>query len=147
MIVNWKECFIIIFVVFFILCLVCLLVYVVLIGFVVFVGSGDGFFNCQGLVFMGLYLLGIFVVFGIVLVFKYVLKSNECSILLLELLEYCCFLFCNVGLNVWEKVKIFVVEVGQVIFVIFMIFWVLVSYGFQEDMNVVVEWVVIILME
>lgn len=138
-IANWKERLTTILVAPFISCSARLPVYVVLIGFAVPAGSGDGFFNRQGLAFMGLYLLGIFAALGTALVFKYVLKSNERSTLLLELPEYRRPLLRNVGLNVWEKVKTFVVEAGQVILVISMILWALASYGPQEDMNAAAE--------
>lgn len=133
-IANWKERLITILVAPFISCSARLPIYVVLIGFAVPAGSGDGFFNRQGIAFMGLYLLGIFAALGTALFFKYVLKSNERSTLMLELPEYRQPLMRNVGLNVWEKVKSFVVEAGKVIFVISIILWVLASYGPKQQM-------------
>lgn len=133
-IANWKERLITILVAPFISCSARLPVYVVLIGFAVPAGNDDGFFNRQGLAFMGLYLLGIFAALGTALVFKYVLKTNERSTLMLALPEYRRPLVRNVAFNVWEKVKTFVIEAGKVILVISVILWALASYGPQEDM-------------
>lgn len=132
-IANWKERLITILVAPFISCSARLPVYVVLIGFVIPAG-GDGLFNQQGLAFMGLYLLGIFAALGTALVFKYILKTDERSVLMLELPEYRRPLLRNVGLNVWEKVRSFVVEAGKVILVISVILWALASYGPAKQM-------------
>lgn len=131
---NWKERLITILVAPFISCSARLPVYVVLIGFAVPAGANDGLFNRQGLAFMGLYLLGIFAALGTALVFKYVLKTNERSTLMLALPEYRRPLLRNVAYNVWEKVKTFVVEAGKVILVISVILWALASYGPKKDM-------------
>lgn len=133
-IANWKERLITILVAPFISCSARLPIYVVLIGFAVPAGSNGGLFNRQGIAFMGLYLLGIVAALGTALFFKFVLKSNERSTLMLELPEYRRPLMRNVGLNVWEKVKSFVVEAGQVILVISMILWALASYGPEAKM-------------
>lgn len=133
-IANWKERLITILVAPFISCSARLPVYIVLIGFAVPVGNDEGFFNRQGLAFMGLYLLGIVAALGTALLFKYVLKTNERSMLMLELPAYRRPLLRNVGLNVWEKVKSFVIEAGKVILVISMVLWALASYGPTADM-------------
>ncbi len=133
-IANWKERLITILVAPFISCSARLPVYVVLIGFAVPAGANDGFFNRQGLAFMGLYLLGIVAALGTALLFKYVLKTNERSMLMLALPEYRRPLLRNVAYNVWEKVKTFVIEAGKVILVISVILWALASYGPKQDM-------------
>jgi len=133
-IANWKERLITILVAPFISCSARLPVYVVLIGFVVPAGNGDGFFNRQGLAFMGLYFLGIIAALGTALFFKYILKTEERSTLMLELPEYRRPLFRNVSLNVWDKVRSFVIEAGKVILVISIILWALASYGPAEKM-------------
>lgn len=133
-IANWKERLITILVAPFISCSARLPIYIVLIGFVIPVGDDDAFFNMQGLAFMGLYLLGIFAALGTALVFKYVLKTQESSLLMLELPEYRRPLLRNVGLTVWEKVRSFVVEAGKVILIISVILWALASYGPSKQM-------------
>jgi ferrous iron transport protein B len=133
-IANWKERLITILVAPFISCSARLPVYVVLIGFVVPANANNGYFNMQGLVFMALYLLGIIAALGTALVFKYILKTKEVSLLMLELPEYRRPLLRNVGLTVWEKVRSFVVEAGKVILVISIILWALASYGSKSQM-------------
>ncbi|WP_020538731.1 ferrous iron transport protein B [Lewinella cohaerens] len=136
-IANWKERLITILVAPFISCSARLPVYVVLIGFVVPAGDGDGFFNPQGLAFMGLYLLGIIAALGTALFFKYILKTEERSTLMLELPEYRRPLLRNVTLNVWDKVRSFVIEAGKVILVISIVLWALASYGPADKMAAV----------
>lgn len=131
---NWKERMITILVAPFISCSARLPVYVVLIGFVVPADTYIGIFNAQGLAFMGLYLLGIVAALGTALIFKYVLKKQGRSFLMLELPEYRMPLMRNVGITVWEKVRSFVVEAGKVIMVISVILWALASYGPGDSM-------------
>lgn len=133
-IANWKERLITIMVAPFISCAARIPVYIVLIGLVVPNVTVGGIFNAQGLVFMGLYLLGIAAALLTALAMKYIVKSNERSFLMLEMPEYRQPLLRNVGLTVWEKVRAFVVEAGKVILVISMILWALASYGPANDM-------------
>ncbi len=103
-------------------------VYIVLIGFVV--PAGDGFWNAQGLAFMGLYLLGIVASLGVALIFKMILPSDEeGSYLMMELPQYKRPIWKNVLFTVKEKVQSFVVEAGKVILVISVVLWFLASYG------------------
>ncbi|MFN7118371.1 MAG: ferrous iron transport protein B, partial [Saprospiraceae bacterium] len=126
---NWKERLITIMVTPLISCSARIPVYTALIGFVVPSVTVAGIFNLQGLAFMGLYLLGIAGALLAALVFKWVLKSNERSFLMLEMPEYRAPVIRNVGYTVWEKVKAFVTEAGKIIIVISIILWALASYG------------------
>lgn len=126
---NEKERLITILVTPFISCSARIPVYTVLVGFVAPPITVLGFLNLQGLVFMGLYLLGIAAALASALVFKYVLKSRERSFLMLELPEYRQPVWRNVGLTVWEKIKTFVWEAGKIIMIISILLWALASYG------------------
>lgn len=130
---NWKERLITIMVTPMISCSARIPVYIVLIGFVVPATALGGW--GQGLAMMGLYLLGILGVFISALVFKFILKTNESSFLMLELPEYRTPVLRNVGLTVWEKVKSFVVEAGKIIIIISMILWALASFGPPGEMQ------------
>lgn len=132
---NWKERLITILVTPFISCSARIPVYIVLIGFVVPPKTVGGIFGLQGLAFMGLYLLGIIAALFSAWVFKLILKTHERSFLMLELPEYRMPVLRNVGLTVWEKVRSFVVEAGQIILVISIILWFLASYGPSADME------------
>ncbi len=132
---NWKERLITIMVTPLISCSARIPVYTVLIGFVVPATTVWGIFNQQGLAFMGLYLLGIVAALFSAWVFKKVLKTNESSYLMLELPSYRLPVMRNVWLNVWEKVKTFLLEAGKVIIVISMALWVLATYGPKAAME------------
>ena len=132
---NWKERLITILVTPFISCSARIPVYTVLIGFVVPSATVGGIFNLQGLAFMGLYLLGIFAALGAAFIFKLILRSQDSSFLMLELPEYRMPVMRNVGLTVWEKVKTFIIEAGQIIMIISVVLWVLASYGPAKKME------------
>lgn len=134
-IANWKERLITIMVSPLISCSARIPVYTVLIGFVVPAGTVWGIFNQQGLAFMGLYLLGIFAALFSAWVFKKVLKTNESSYLMLELPSYRPPVMLNVWLNVWEKVKTFLLEAGKVIIIISIALWGLATYGPKAAME------------
>jgi len=126
---SWKERLNTILVSPLISCSARIPVYAVLVGFVVPPGK-TGIFNNQGLVFMGLYLLGIIGALGAALVFKKILKvNNENSFLMIELPQYKPPIWKNAFLNVKEKVTTFIVEAGRVILVISVALWFLASYG------------------
>lgn len=133
-IANWKERLITIMVTPLISCSARIPVYTVLIGFVVPSATVWGFFNLQGLAFMGLYILGIVAALGAALVFKMILKTEESSYLMLELPEYRPPVMRNVWLTVWEKVKTFILEAGKIIMVISVILWVLAEFGPPREM-------------
>ncbi len=134
-IANRKERLITIMVTPFISCSARIPVYTVLIGFVVPPLTVGGIFNLQGLVFMGLYLLGIVAALLAALVFKLILRSQETSFLMLELPEYRLPVMRNVWMTVWEKVKTFATEAGRVILVISLVLWVLASFGPPGNME------------
>ena len=129
-IANWKERLITILVTPLISCSARIPVYAVLIGFVVPSKAVlGGVFNLQGLAFMGLYLLGIVATLLSALAFKFILKSDEKSFLLIELPQYKQPRIANIFQTVREKVWVFIKEAGKVIFVISILLWFLASYG------------------
>jgi len=134
-IANWKERLITILVTPFISCSARIPVYTVLIAFAVPQATVLGFFNLQGLAFMGLYLLGIAAALGSAYILKLILKTNESSFLMLEMPEYRLPVVRNVVLTVWEKVKTFAVEAGKIILIISLLLWILSSYGPTGDME------------
>lgn len=126
---NWKERLITILVTPFISCSARIPVYTVLIGFAVPAATVGGIFNLQGLAFMGLYLLGIVAALLAAFIFKLILKTREHSFLMLEIPEYRLPVMRNVWINVWEKVKTFVLEAGKVILAISVVLWLLASFA------------------
>ena len=134
-IANWKERLITILVSPLISCSARIPVYTVLIGFVVPSKIIWGFFNLQGIAFMGLYVLSIIAALFSAFVFKIILKSEEPTFLMIELPQYKQPLVKNVLLDVKEKVGTFIIEAGKVILVISIILWFLASYGPLESMK------------
>ena len=133
---SWKERLNTIMVSPLISCSARIPVYAVLVGFVVPDQTVLGFFNTQGLVFMGLYLLGILATLAAALVFKKILNvKNDNSYLMIELPQYKRPIWKNAFLTVKEKVTTFVVEAGKVILVISILLWFLASYGPSTAMN------------
>lgn len=131
---NWKERLITIMVTPLISCSARIPVYAVLVALVVPATTVWGFFNMQGLVFMGLYVLGVVAALASAFVFNKILKSEERSWLMMEMPPYRMPVWRNVWQTVYEKVGAFVVEAGKVILAISMVLWFLASYGPSKKM-------------
>ena len=110
-------------------------VYTLLISLVIPETRVLGFFSLQGLVLFGLYLLGIVGALGVAWVIKKLLKTNELSVFLLELPSYKSPRWGNVGLEVLNKVKIFVTDAGKSIVAISILLWALASFGPGNEME------------
>ena len=132
---NFKERLITILVTPLISCSARIPVYTVLVGFVVAADQYWGIFNMQGLVFGGLYLLGIVAALLAGYVFNKILKTEEPSFLMIEMPVYRMPMAKNVLLNVYEKTKTFVVEAGKVIFVISIILWLAANFAPGDQMQ------------
>lgn len=126
---NWKERLITIMVTPLISCSARIPVFAILVAFLIPSFKVFYVFNSQGLVFMGLYLLGIGSALLSALVFKKILKSEESSYLMIEMPDYKMPDWKNVFFNVWNKVKSFILVAGKVIFFISIVLWFLASYG------------------
>lgn len=94
-----------------------------------------GFLSLQGLVMMGLYLLGVVMALVVSYVLKWMIKLQEKSFFILELPTYHAPRWKNVGVTMIEKAKIFVRDAGKVIMVISLLLWFLSSYGPSKRMD------------
>ncbi|MDX5443890.1 MAG: ferrous iron transport protein B, partial [Hymenobacteraceae bacterium] len=126
---NWKDRMITIFVTPLMSCSARIPVYTVLIALVVPEIYYFGFISLQGMVLMGLYLLGFVSALLSAWVMKLVRKTRERSYFIMEFPVYKMPRWKNVGLTIIEKVKTFVWEAGKVIMAISVVLWVLASYG------------------
>jgi ferrous iron transport protein B len=126
---NWKDRMITIFVTPLMSCSARIPVYTVLIALVVPDKYYLGFLNLQGLVLMGLYLIGFLAAIFSALLLKVILKARERSYFIMEFPVYKMPRWKNVGLTILEKSKTFVFEAGKVIVAVSIILWVLASYG------------------
>ncbi|MEQ1625293.1 MAG: ferrous iron transport protein B, partial [Sediminibacterium sp.] len=104
-------------------------VYTILISLVVDEHYYFGFLSLQGLVMMGLYLLGTVMALMVSWVMKFTIRIKEKSFFILELPIYRAPRWKNVGITMVEKAKIFVTDAGKIIMIISMLLWFLCSYG------------------
>lgn len=114
-------------------------VYTILIGLVIPKKSLLGFIGLQGLVMMGLYLLGLVMALVVSYIAKWFIRIKEKSFFILELPVYRSPRWKNVFVTMVSKAKIFVFDAGKVIMVISLILWALSFYGPKEKMHAVVE--------
>ena len=125
---NTKERLITIMVTPLMSCSARLPVYTILIGLVI-PDRKLWIFNLQGLVLMGLYLLGFFMALLVAWVLNFIVKTKGRTFFLMELPVYRAPRWKNVGITMLEKAKIFVLDAGKVIMVISLLLWALASYG------------------
>ena len=104
-------------------------VYTILIGLVIPANYLFGFIGVQGLVMMGLYLLGVVMALIVSYIAKWFIKIKEKSFFILELPVYRSPRWKNVARTMWIKARIFVTDAGKVIMVISLILWALSSFG------------------
>jgi len=112
-------------------------VYTILIALVIPNHQFLGIFNLQGLVLMGLYLLGFFMALIVAKVMNYLIKTTERTFFLMELPVYRAPRWKNVGITMIEKGKIFIRDVGKVIIVLALILWGLATFGPPARMRAV----------
>ena len=114
-------------------------VYTILIGLVIPKTYLLGFLGVQGLVMMGLYLLGLVMALIVSYIAKWFIKINEKSFFILELPTYRSPRWSNVLPTMISKARIFVFDAGKVIMVISLILWALSSFGPGNDMQKVTQ--------
>jgi ferrous iron transport protein B len=114
-------------------------VYTILIGLVIPHTQYLGFINLQGLVLMGLYLLGFVMALLVSKVMNLFIKTKERSFFLMELPVYRAPRWKNVGITMIEKAKIFVRDAGKIIVIISVVLWALASYGPPAQMRQIKE--------
>ena len=130
---SWKDRLITIFVTPFMSCSARLPVYTILIALVVPEDYVFGIFNLQGLVLMGLYLLGFLAAILSAFAMKLILKTAQRGYFVMELPGYKVPQWKNVLLTIFEKSKTFTLEAGKVIIAISIILWVMASYGAGDE--------------
>ncbi|MFN3951439.1 MAG: ferrous iron transport protein B [Thermaurantimonas sp.] len=129
---NWRERLITILVIPFTTCSARLPVYTILIALIIPKKSYFGLFNLQGLVLMGLYMLGFLMAFLSALVLNKILKKEHDNVFVIELPDYQLPLIRNVLYSVWDKTRSFVFEAGKIILSISVILWFLASHGGRQ---------------
>lgn len=110
-------------------------VYTILIGLVIPNAYFLGFLSVQGMVMMGLYLLGLVVALIVSYIAKWFIHIKEKSFFILELPTYRSPRWSNVVHTMISKAKIFVTDAGKIIMIISLILWALSSFGPGKRMN------------
>lgn len=108
-------------------------VYTLLIALVVPKESSWGIFNMQGVLMMGLYLVGFLAALLAAWVMKMLIKSKEKSSFILEMPIYRMPRWKNVGISIFGKVRVFLFDAGKIIIAISIILWGLSSYGPSDE--------------
>jgi ferrous iron transport protein B len=132
---DWKERMITIMVAPLMSCSARIPVYTLLVALVIPNQKVFGFLNLQGLVLFGLYALGLVSALLIAYLMKFFIASKERGFLLLELPVYKSPRWRNVGLTVFEKVRVFVVDAGKVILAISIVLWAAATFGPGDQME------------
>jgi ferrous iron transport protein B len=114
-------------------------VYTILIGLVIPKTYLLGFLGVQGLVMMGLYLLGLVMALIVSYVAKWFIKIKEKSFFILELPTYRSPRWGNVLSTMINKAKVFVFDAGKVIMIISLVLWALSSFGPGNKMQRVTQ--------
>jgi len=104
-------------------------VYTILIGLVIPQTNLLGFLSVQGLVMMGLYLLGLVMALIVSYVAKWFINIREKSFFILELPTYRSPRWNNVLPTMINKARIFVMDAGKIIMIISLVLWGLSSFG------------------
>jgi ferrous iron transport protein B len=114
-------------------------VFVILIELVIPKTYLFGFLGVQGLVLMGLYILGLVMALIVSYVAKWFIKIKEKSFFILELPTYRSPRWGNIVSTMLTKAKIFVFDAGKVIMIISLLLWALSSFGPGSAMQKVEE--------
>jgi ferrous iron transport protein B len=114
-------------------------VYAILIALVIPNNFLLGFLSVQGLVMMGLYLLGLVIALIVSYVAKWFIRINEKSFFILELPTYRSPRWGNVFHTMLNKAKIFVFNAGKIIMIISLVLWALSSFGPGNRMKEVTQ--------
>ncbi|MBK6936133.1 MAG: ferrous iron transport protein B [Chitinophagaceae bacterium] len=104
-------------------------VYTILIALVIPNTYLLGFLSIQGLVMMGLYLVGLISALIVSYVSKWFIKIKEKSFFILELPTYRSPRWNNILPTMINKAKIFVFDAGKIIMVISLVLWALSSFS------------------
>lgn len=114
-------------------------VYTILIALVIPPKLIGGIISLQGLVMMGLYLLGIIMAMMVSWIGKWFIRNKDKSFFILELPMYRAPRWKTIFTTMVQKARIFVTDAGKVIMVISLLLWALSSYGPGDRMERVEE--------
>ena len=132
---NWKERLITILVTPFTVCSARLPVYTIIIALIIPDEKVFGFFDYRGLALMLMYVFGIGTAIFAAFILNKIIQLKSKSYFVVEMPTYKLPMLKNVGFNVFEKTKSFVVDAGKIILSISIILWFLASFGPGENFS------------
>lgn len=104
-------------------------VYILLISLIVPQGEGWFIFSYQGLILMGMYLVGIVFAILVAGVFKLLIKDKEPSFFVMEMPDYQIPRWKNIAHVLYIKGKSFVLQAGKIIVLVSILLWFLASFA------------------
>jgi ferrous iron transport protein B len=110
-------------------------VYAILISLVIPHQFVFGFLSLQGLVMMGLYLLGLVMSLVVSYIAKWFIRIHEKSFFILELPTYRSPRWGNIFQTMLNKARIFIFDAGKIIMIISLVLWALSSFGPGQKMK------------
>jgi ferrous iron transport protein B len=110
-------------------------VYTTITGLVIPNNYLFGFLSVQGLVLLGMYMMGIIMAMLVSYIANLFIKIQEKSFFILELPSYRAPRWSNILPTMISKAKIFVLDAGKVIMIISLILWGLSSFGPHAGMQ------------
>lgn len=129
---NWKERIITIMVAPLMSCSARIPVFTLLIALVIPETKLWGVLDYRGLVLFGLYALGIVSAIVVAWIMKHFVETTQRSFLIMELPTYQLPRWKHIGISIWEKVRVFIVDAGKIILAISIVLWALASHGPSE---------------
>lgn len=132
---NYKIRLITILVTPLITCSARLPVYTIIIALIIPDTVVLGFINLQGLVLLGLYLIGFLAAVFSAYFLNKIIRSKYKSYFILEMPEFKVPIFRNVFITVWDNVKSFVFGAGKIIMAFSIILWFLATNGGEKFKN------------
>lgn len=130
---NWKERLITTLVTPFTVCSARLPVYTIIIALIIPDQKIFGFLDYRALALLLMYLFGTFTAVFAAYILNKIIKLKSKSYFVVEMPTYKLPMLKNIGYNVFEKTKSFVVDAGKIILSISIILWFLASFGPGEE--------------
>ncbi len=132
---GWKQRLITIIITPLMSCSARLPVYTLLIALVIPSDAKWWIFNVQGLILMGLYLLGFVAAIAVAFLLNLWLNEADRSFFVMELPGYKWPDWKTIGYTLLEKVRVFLFDAGKIIVAVSIVLWFLSSYGPAEKMK------------
>lgn len=104
-------------------------VYILLISLIIPAGDGWFIFNTQGIVLMGMYLLGIVMAIFVAWVFKMLLKNDGNSFFVMEMPDYQMPRWRNIWQVIYVKASSFITQAGKIIVIVSVALWLLANFA------------------